>query len=187
MFSIPALPPWNGLHPIVVHFPIALVLITPVLVATALLWKQHTRAFIAASAVVMVLGAAGAWLAVATGSAAEELAERVPAAKATLEQHEHLAEAARNFATALAAALVVATLVLWKWSGKAPRSAIIIAGLGFLAANAAASLVIANAAHEGGRLVHEFGVLAPMASSGAAATAPPASRTDHHESGDRDD
>jgi uncharacterized membrane protein len=168
MFSIPSLPPWDGMHPLVVHFPIALTMVTPLLVLMALVSKRYTRVWLAASALMMLLAAGGAWVAASTGSAAEELAERVPGAKAILEEHEELGESAEYFAFALAGVLVIGTGLFWRWGEKCPRRVIIGVGLAYLVANGAGALVVANAAHEGGRLVHEVGVRARLSTASAA-------------------
>jgi uncharacterized membrane protein len=176
MFYLPTLPPWDGLHPLVIHFPIALVFVSPLLILLAMLWKQQTRTLLIVATLMMLLAAAGAWLATSTSGAAEEFAENVPGAKSILHEHEELGEAARNFTTALAIVLLVATAAFCKWNAKVPRAATLIGGLIFLLANGSTALVIANAAHEGGRLVHEVGVRARLAPGGASGQASPASR-----------
>jgi len=191
MFSIPSMPPWDGLHPLVIHFPIALMFVSPLVILLALFWRKQTRTLLVTGALLMTLAAAGAWLATSTGSAAEELAEKVPGAKAILEEHEELGEAARNFITALAGVLLVGTVAFCKWGEKIPRGALVAAGLVYLAANGAGALVVANAAHEGGRLVHEVGVRARLAGGGGVpapgAAIEAARETGHHRSGDKDD
>lgn len=178
MFSIPPMPPWDGLHPLVVHFPIALIFVAPLFILLALLLKKHSGVLLVVGALMMLMAVAGAWVATSTGSAAEDFAEKVPGAKTILEEHEELGEAARNFATALAAVLVAAAGTFWKWGDKIPRGAVLAVGLAYLLAHGAGMLVVANAAHQGGRLVHEVGVRARLADGapsntiGAPATTP---------------
>lgn len=173
MFSIPPLPPWDGMHPLVIHFPIALMFVTPLLIVLALVWKKHTRVWLVAGTLMMLLAAGGAWLATSTGSAAEDFAEAVPGAKPILEEHEELGEATAYFAYALAAALVIGTGLLWRLGERTPRSAVIGIGVAYLLANGAGVLVAANTAHQGGRLVHEVGVGARLSSDAGAPMAPP--------------
>ncbi len=185
MFSFPPLPPWNGLHPLVVHFPIALIMVAPLFVLLALLIKPRTREFIGVSALLMILAAGGALMATSTGSAAEHLAEKVPGAKAILHEHEELGESAEVFAIALAAALVVGFGSLCIWRQKIPRGIILGFGVVYLIAHAAGMLVVANTAHQGGRLVHEVGVRANMSPAAGNPVAAPTSEPSN--ASDKDD
>ncbi len=47
MFSLPSAPPWEGMHPLVVHFPIALLMVSPILILIGLLWAlpSHRHAY----------------------------------------------------------------------------------------------------------------------------------------------
>ncbi len=163
----------NGIHPMVVHFPVALLLTAPVLLVIAAVLKGH-RSWMLAGLVVMTLGTAGAWAAVATGEADGELAERaLPGVKAVLEQHEQMAETTSTIFTVLA--LVLAALIAIPWVFKKQLStAMKVAPLAvFLALYAGAAGYLASTAHQGGRLVHELGVRTMMApTTGAPAAAP---------------
>ena len=186
------LPPWSGLHPLVVHFPIALLMASPLLIVVALLARQERkRAFLLSALIVMVLGTAGAWMAVATGEAAGRLAERVPAAESLLERHEEMAESARTIFTVLT--LVFATLVAIPWALKRePPRALRLASYGTLLAVYAGALVfLANTAHQGALLVHGQGIhatLAPGSFGGPGAADPVrAEPGDRHASAHHDD
>lgn len=65
------LPPWNHLHPAIVHFPIALLTVAPLLVLLGLLWPAQRRGIHAAALVLLVLGFGGLMLALASGDAVE--------------------------------------------------------------------------------------------------------------------
>lgn len=160
MFSLPSLPAWDGLHPIVVHFPIALVMVAPVFVVLAMLMRKHARVLLASAAALMLMAGGGALLASNTGEAAEDMAERTPGAAAVLDRHEELGEIAQNFTLALAAVLTVGAGLYWLRGDRTKRGVMIGACAVYLLAHAAGALVVANAAHEGGRLVHELGVRA---------------------------
>jgi uncharacterized membrane protein len=161
---LPPIPSWDGLHPLVVHFPIALLLVAPVFVILGLVFRKHWSGFAVTALVLMVLGTIGAFIAVATGEAGASLVERTEAISEVLEQHEDLAETTRTvFAvlTIIFAAILIVPVAL--------RSALkpgVNIGLNaaFLVLYAFGALLLANAAHEGGRLVHEYGVQALTAS-----------------------
>lgn len=171
MVQMPVIPPWEGLHPLIVHFPIALLLITPLLVIVGALLKPEKGRIVLYTALgLMLMGTLGTFLAAATGEAAGKLAERTPQIDAVLEHHEELADATRAvFAglTLIFAAIVFAPKVFRKLPGKLVTTAL---PLVFLLLYGAGMLLLANTAHNGGRLVHEFGVKAMLGPSPAPVT-----------------
>ncbi|MBK7707282.1 MAG: hypothetical protein IPJ30_16420 [Acidobacteria bacterium] len=114
---LPPIPAWDAMHPIIVHFPIALLLIAPLLIVFGLVFYSQNRAFMISAFVLMLLGTIAAVVAVATGSAAGELAERVANVESVLENHEELAETTRNIFLALTVifgAIVFVPMILKK-------------------------------------------------------------------------
>lgn len=175
MAVVPPLPPWEGLHPLVVHFPIALLMVAPVLVILGLIWFTQHRALFIAGLVLMTLGTASAYLAVATGEAAHELVSGPPPLMATMEAHEELAETARLLFTILTlvyAALVLGPVLARKDFG---RGVTTIAHVVFILVYLGCTLVLANAGHLGGVLVHGHGVRALI----GPLPPPPAEAGDH--------
>jgi uncharacterized membrane protein len=167
------MPTWDGLHPLIIHFPIALLIVAPVLVLLGTFIKGRGRVFLISALVLMILGSLAAWFAVSTGEAASEYAERAGVAQAVLEEHEELAETTRAIFTVLTgvfAVMVVAPLLFKK---ELARIIVVPLNLAFLLFYSAGILLLVNTAHQGGRLVHEFGILAMTTSAGAAANAPP--------------
>ncbi len=166
MIDLPPVPSWDALHPLVVHFPVALLLVAPLLVLLGLILEpKRGRGLLASALVLMVLGTVAAWVAVGTGEAAGRLAERTPAVNAILEHHEELAESVRLVFTTLTvvfAAVLFLPGLLRRPLGRAATSSILVVFLAFYAVGA---LLLANTAHNGGRLVHEQGVHALMAPS----------------------
>ena len=173
---LPSLPPWAGMHPLLVHFPIALLFSAPLFLALALVFGRRHRVWSYAALVLVVLGVSGLFMAAASGEAAGELAERSPAINAVLERHEHLAEVARVVFSGLALALAAVVLVPLAWKRTLPTwghyvshgafLAVFLVGLGFLV----------RVAHQGGRLVHQYGVhalLPPGTAEPDLAAAPP--------------
>ena len=167
-FTLPPVPRWDGLHPLVVHFPIALLLIVPLFLVLAGALRTRGRAMGVAALVLMAIGTAFALIAVETGEAAADLTTPSDAANAILERHEHLAEVVAQAFIGLTFAYAVLLGLQWL----VPR--LRAPGLHFplhtvyLLAFLAGTLVLANAAHQGGTLVHEYGLGAGGTSAGAA-------------------
>lgn len=165
---VPPIPPFDRLHPLVVHFPIALILVAPAFILLAVILNRYARPLLLAATLLVAMGAVAAAVAVQSGEAAEHYAEAVPAAAAVFDQHASLGIKARNAAFGLTALLALGTVIAWKSGEPMQRKRVGYIAGGTLAAWAVTALVLANAAHEGGRLVHEFGVRA-----WAAPAAPP--------------
>lgn len=159
---LPPWPGWAGLHPLIIHFPIALLLVTPLFVLAAVLRPRDAPRYAMPALVLLVLGTAATFVAVESGEAAAELATRTEAIDAVLARHSGLAETTSTiFAilTVLYAAMLIVPLRV-----KALARPIYTAGMNalFLALLLGANLLLANVAHQGGTLVHRFGVQAVM-------------------------
>jgi len=164
--TLPPIPSWTELHPLVIHFPIALLLVTPLFIVAGIVMNpQKGRPFLVAALALMILGTVGTMVAVLTGEAAAEVAHRSAGVSAVLERHQELAEITRDIfgllSVIFAAILFVPRLLKRETTTAAAR----ILPLAFLVFYGAGTVVLVNTAHNGGRLVHEFGihsVLAPM-------------------------
>ena len=185
MQTLPPIPSWTELHPIVVHFPIALLLVAPFFIIIGIIVNpQKGRPFLIAALVLMLLGTAGTFLAMATGEAAGDIAERTPAVNVVLERHEDLAEMTRIVFTVLTI-LFAAILLLPRLLEREPSVATArILPLAFLLLYTAGAVILVNTAHHGGRLVHEFGVRARIPRSHGASPAPPSGQPIAQESED---
>jgi len=158
MFKLPPVPSWSGFHPLVVHFPIALLLVVPLLIALAILMKRQRKHLMACSLLLLILGTIATYVAVETGEAAARLADKTPEVVARIETHSGLAENSRMYFSALTVllALLVFLPALFK---RELEGAVGLTVLGiYLCLYLACSLLLANTAHAGARLVHEFGV-----------------------------
>jgi len=167
----PPLPPSDGWHPLVVHFPIALLATTPVLVLLALLWKKHRVGLSIAAFTVLALGTLGAFAATYTGELAEHQAKAVTGGEALLHEHEEQAELARSLFAGLTALGAIGLLALLIIGEKLPRKLVVISMLLLVLLNIGAMVVLAGAAHLGARLVHELGVRAPLGDTPSSASA----------------
>ena len=153
-----SLPPWNAVHPLVVHFPIALLLLAPLFVVLWLIQPERWRLFGVAALVLMLAGATGAIVAAATGEESAEKIEKTltPAVHDMLDEHEELGETTRNLFGVLTV-VFAALLMLPRWMGRrmTPTSMRMVL-LVYVVLYGAAGTVLVRAGHAGGRLVHEF-------------------------------
>jgi uncharacterized membrane protein len=174
--ALPPIPSWTELHPLVIHFPIALLLVAPLfIVAGILMSPSKGRPFLVAALALMVLGTAGTFLAVATGEAAGEVAQRTADVSMVLERHEDLAETTRivfGVLTLIFAALLFLPRLLKR---EATTISARILPLAFLLLYSAGAVILVNTAHNGGRLVHELGVHAGFTQPNEGSTAPTSS------------
>ncbi len=185
MFSPPPVPPFDGLHPIVVHFPIAIFLLVPLLVLASIpLSRRWARPIHASTLALMVIGSGFALLATASGEESAEIVEALyPSAEDAIEEHEEMGELARTLlivATAVYALVCVVPMLV----RRSARAGLIerVAQGSFVVLLIPVLLVLANAAHAGGVLVHGYGVRAPGFSP-----TPQAIPQDRHDDDDDDD
>ncbi len=153
MFALP-----DPLHPAVVHFPIALAVITPLFALLCALAVQRqwlpVRAWLGVVLLQLLL-AGGAQFALQTGEDEEERVEKV-VAEERIEEHEEAADRLRNF-TVLALLLGAA--------GVAPgRIGAIARAVAVVASIAAAGLSV-PVGHTGGQLVYRHGAASAYTSS----------------------
>ncbi len=159
MFELPPMQSWEGLHPLIVHIPIGLLLCLPFLVILGLIAQKNKETFYLIAFLLLLVGTIGTILAVATGSAAAKVAEAtIGSSKAILEEHEELAETTRNIyiiLTLLYSAFLFLPVILKK--AISPKLHL-IGNIVFVLFFCLGILALVNTAHYGGRLVHEFGI-----------------------------
>lgn len=165
---MPPTPPPGGMHVVVVHFPIALLFVAPVFVLLGAI--TGLRSMMISALILMTLGVAAAFVATSTGTEAMDYMDDFPVegqayddAYEVLDQHELQATYARNLftgMTVLYAGVVLLTTFAKPMAKAAPR---ILLNLVFLGLWAYPVTQLANAAHDGGRLVHQYGLQAPLA------------------------
>jgi len=130
------------LHPVVVHFPIAL-LVAGLATQIASVLRRDSMGLDAAASWLLWIGTATLWLAVGLGLVAERTAPHVPAAWEALYQH-------RRFG--LWTAGIFTALSLWRrWRGRTLQRA-------FLGAWLIAAAMLLITAYHGGQLVYGFGM-----------------------------
>lgn len=171
------LPIPSPLHPAVVHFPIALLLIGSAVAVVAVFVRRWHLPWLAA--LLLVIGAAGAVVAVGTGEQEEEMVETSSAAaEQVLDEHEEWGEMTRNLALAAAVFAVAAAF--------AAKVRIVGIGLSVVAALLAlgSAYAVAQAGHYGGELVYRHGVGVNTAAAGGGAAGAAEGRASHEEKDD---
>ena len=163
MFSIPPLPPFEGMHPLIVHFPLGLLMVAWIPMVLCLIDKKRRSAWIHTALTLLVLGTLFTFAAVLSGEATEEIVDRSSQLiEQAVHQHEETAESARNFfivTTVLFAFIPIARVKLAK-SKKSP--ALTVLGILVAIGYSLGTLTLADAAHQGGVLVHDLGIHAPI-------------------------
>lgn len=177
--SLPALPPsWDGFHPLAVHFPVALLAVAPLFVLLGSITGYRSMMF--SALVLLVLGVASSFVATNTGEAAYNVIPNDEVMDLLDPDYEYddvavahgeQSELARNIFAGITAGYLV--VVILAYTQPATRKVIPRTALGvvFVGALAYANLVLANAAHLGGELVHIYGVRAVLVDPDAEAEA----------------
>ena len=168
---------WDGLHPIIIHFPIVLLLIAPLFVILGMVKLDRWKLFSVSALILMTLGSAAAFIAVSTGEAAAELAEKTPQIGAAIEHHGDLAEDTRlafSILTVVFTVIVIGPALIKRTLPRRLRLG--LHGV-FLVAYLGACLILARTGHEGGMLVHQLGVRAIMTDAPREPDAVPADET----------
>jgi uncharacterized membrane protein len=150
------MPPWNHIHPALIHFPIGLLTVAPLLVFVGVLWPAQRRGFHTSALILLVLGFAGLILALLSGQAVERYARATPALLAGVRDHELLAQK-----TTLSFGLLVAAFaVLWALPLRRKQALSRNLELGLLVLwlllSAGGVLALGFTGHAGGHLVHDL-------------------------------
>ena len=159
MPQFPPIPPWDSLHPLVIHFPIVLLLLSPVfIVVSAILSPPKGRPYLIAALAILFMGTVSLFVAEVTGESAARLAARSGYISAVLDAHVHLAsETTIAFSGLLA---ILSAIVMLPRRLGCPETRLITTFMpaSFLILYCAGILFMINTAHAGGRLVHQYGV-----------------------------
>lgn len=184
MLQFPPLPTWDSLHPLIIHFPIVLLLLSPLFILISVAMPSPKgRPYMTVALLLLLMGTGSLYLATETGEAAADLAERTEAINAVLQTHEDLASKTKIVFSGLSVILIAMLVLFRALRHIESRLFSTYLPLTFLALYTVGVVFLMNTAHAGGRLVHEFGVhamLPPEATNQTGAT--PA----HQESAKRD-
>ena len=148
---------WNGLHALIVHILIILLLVAPFLAIVGIgLWAAKRRLFLGSALALMVLGTAMTFVAITTGEVAMRAVGPTPAFKVALEEHRALAETTRELFSVLTLGFA-ALLFVPRLSGCELESRLNTALFAvYLVFYATGALFLVNTALEGGRLIREL-------------------------------
>lgn len=137
----------GSFHPQIVHFPIALLLLSPLFEivgrATDVQWWRR------AALAMLVIGVVGAFFAVQSGEPASEKAEHAGVAESAVEAHEDIAKVAMWIGLGALAARIGAEVLKGGAAGA-------VGGLALLL-QIAAAVTVGIAGYRGGKLVYEHG------------------------------
>jgi uncharacterized membrane protein len=151
-------PAWNGLHSLVVHFLLILLLVAPLLVIVGItVSAAKRRLFLGSALTLMVLGTGMAYLAVATGELAVKGVISTPSFNDLLNEHQSLAKTTLELFSALTlgfAALFFSPKLLGRDLEAWVRTSLFTAFLLFYGTGA---VLLIDTTLKGGRLVHMLG------------------------------
>ncbi len=175
MLQLPPLPTWDALHPLIIHFPIALLFVSPVFILIgAFLRPAKGRPYLNAALILLVLGTISLFVGVHTGQAAGELVDQDPPVGAMLHAHQTLAVETTDVFVVLSL-IACGLFLIPRLLGKADTLLLSrVFPLSFLVLYAVGIVFLINTADRGGRMVHEFGVHAMIAPTTEKAATPAA-------------
>ena len=158
MAQLPMIPGWDGIHPLLIHFPLSLFFLAPVFVLFASLTKAATRrTFLISALTVMLFGITSTYAAFEAGQTAAASVSRTEEVRTVVDRHRELAGLARSSLTAATLLFGLTLLIcagfhlqLHELTGALPLGSVAFYVLGLF--------WLINTAYHGERLVHEFGV-----------------------------
>lgn len=157
MPQFPPFPTWDSLHPMVIHFPIVLLLVSPLFfLISAALPPPHGRPYTLVALLLLWLGTGSLFLAAASGHAAALLAERGGSVDAILKSHEEMAMQTEIVFSVLCLVMLAIVALPRMLRREETRLTTTWMPLSFLVLYCVGILFVINTAHAGGRLVHEF-------------------------------
>lgn len=176
MLQFPPIPTWDSLHPLIIHYPIVLLLLSPLfIIISAALSPPKSQPYMIVALIILLLGTGSLYLAGATGESAAELAERRGSVNSVLALHQNLASETEVLFAGLSVILLGIVILPRVLCREETRLFTTYLPLCFLVLYSVGALFLVNTAHAGGRLVHEYGVhaiIAPESSSPLSASRP---------------
>jgi uncharacterized membrane protein len=160
MLQFPPIPTWDALHPLVIHFPIVLLIACPlfILIGAAFRNSEKGRPYFSAAVILLLLGTASLFVSVNSGEAASQLVDRQPQVEVLLKSHQALAVETRDVFVTLCL-IACGVFFVPHFLGKTDTLLFSrVLPLSFLVFYAVGLIFLVNTADRGGRMVHELGV-----------------------------
>lgn len=165
MFSFPPIPPLEGMHPIVVHFPLGLLMVAWIPMVFAIISKKRRSGWIQTALTMLILGTLFTFAAVFTGEATEEvIGSTSQLIEDAIHEHEELADSARNLFIVTTVLFAFIPIARKKLPDSKKKSAISVIAILVAISYSLGALALANTGHQGGVLVHHHGIHAPITS-----------------------
>jgi len=152
------MPALSQVHPLIVHFPIALLLVVPLLVLLGLIWREYRSGIHIAALILLMIGTSMAVLAVISGLSSAVSVLPSPELRAALESHERLAKRTTFFYADLTLAFILIQLAPVLWKSWDDRRRILALNLAWVVLSLGASMLLIRTGHLGGRMVHELAI-----------------------------
>ena len=152
------IPSWADLHPLVVHFPIAVLLITPLFIILSFARHEWIRRFALPTLLLLIIGTSTAWMAKKSGKSAMMHTDAPAAADELMDEHKVLAREVVIIFTSLSVGYVVIAGFLAYRRTSTPVLVRMGAMSVLFATNVYGGIQLSRAAHMGGTLVHQYGV-----------------------------
>ncbi len=174
MQQFPPIPAWEALHPLIIHFPIVLLLMSPLFIAiSAILPPSKGKPFMMTAIFLLLLGTASLFIARSTGKEAAKLVEPKGTMGTVLETHRNFASETIIVFSQLSIILLGIFLLPRILRQRETRLFSTVLPLTFLAFYLGGIVFLLNTAYTGSRLVHQLGVHALIsATTGQLAVSP---------------
>ncbi len=158
MLEIPNIPNWSSMHPFLVHFPIAILLVVPIIITIGIILKKNSKYWFYSASALMIIGLLSIILAIASGEASADLTIIPKAASDIVEKHKTTSVTVRNVFAGLTLLYVLIQMVpvLVKKTLSVQLNRIV--NLCFLVLYLICCIGLFNVASMGARLVHEYGI-----------------------------
>ena len=161
MAMFPFIPDWPHLHPLVVHFPIAILLVVPIFILIGIFRSpQSSTPYMVSGLFLMAVGTIGSVLAVQTGHAARSQTHTTFELSQLVQQHQTLAETTSLTFCVLTVVFTAIVVIPRLMSHQSTRVITAVLPAVFLLLYAAGAVLLVNTAHVGGCMVHQFGITA---------------------------
>lgn len=153
---------WGSVHPVVVHFPIVLLTLSPLFILLGMIFTKNTRVFYISALIILLLGTAGIFLSTSSGDSAAEPLQIASDTVETLSDHIELAEHARIIFCLLSFVFAGITIFFPVLIRRFSRTVYLTTVSIFLGFYIYALLVLFNAAHYGAKLVHHHKITSDL-------------------------